>query len=49
MFVHAPKSIQMGIGKVPEAFNAIDMGFITNELILSVIDAQVLVPDPGIY
>ena len=49
MLIHITKSIQSGFGEAPEAFNAIDMGFITNELILSVIDAQVLVPDPGIY
>jgi len=48
MFVHTPKSIQMGIGKAPETLDAVDIGFISNELILSLIDAQVLVPDPSI-
>ena len=42
MFIHTPESIQTGLGKAPEALDAIDMGFTSNELILPVIDTQVL-------
>ena len=42
MFIHASESIQTGLGKAPEALDAIDMGFTSNELILPVIDTQVL-------
>ena len=42
MFIHTSESIQTGLGKAPEALDAVDMGFTSNELILPVIDAQVL-------
>ena len=42
MFIHTSESIQTGLGKAPEALDAIDMGFTSNELILPVIDTQVL-------
>ena len=36
MFIHTSESIQAGLGKAPEALDAIDMGFTSNELILCV-------------
>jgi len=42
MFIHTTESIQTGLGKPPEALDAVDMGFASNELILSMIDSQVL-------
>ena len=41
MFIHTPKSVQTGLGEAPEALNPIDMSLASNELILTVIDAQV--------
>ena len=42
MFIHTTESIQTGLGKAPEALDAVDMGFTSNELVLPVIDTQVL-------
>ena len=42
MLIHTTKPVQSGFGEAPEAFNAIDMGFASDEFILSMIHPQVL-------
>lgn len=42
MFIHTTKPIQSGFGKAPEAFNAVDVGSSSDELILFVIHSLIL-------
>ena len=41
MFIHTSESIQAGLGKAPEALDAVDMGLASDKFILAVIDSQV--------
>jgi len=41
MFIHTTESIQTGLGKAPEALDAVDMGLASDKFILAVIDSQV--------
>ena len=38
----ATKPDQPGLGKTPEAFNAVDVGLVSNEFVPAVVDPEVL-------